>query len=178
MTSQASLSNSILCRWGNWVLEEMWRVPNITQQSCIMHFKVRKFNSGHHSVQFSCSVMSDFLWPHGLQHARSPCPLPTLGIYSNSCPLSQWWHLASHFLSSPFPPAFNLSQPQGLFQWIHSSHKMARVLGFQLQHQSFQWTPRTDFLQDGLVESPWSPRDSQESSPTPQFRNKSSSWPW
>ena len=42
------------------------------------------------SVQFSCSVVSDSLWPHGLQHARPPCPSPTPGVYSNSCPLSQW----------------------------------------------------------------------------------------
>ena len=52
----------------------------------------------------------------------------------------------SHPLSSPSPPAFNLSQPQGLFQWVSSKHQMARVLEFQLQHQSFQWTFRTDFL--------------------------------
>ena len=44
------------------------------------------------SVQFSCSIMSDSLWPHGLQHARPPCPLPTPGVYSNSCPLSRWRH--------------------------------------------------------------------------------------
>ena len=44
------------------------------------------------SVQFSCSVMSDSLWPHGLQHARLPCPSPTPRAYSNSCPLSQWCH--------------------------------------------------------------------------------------
>ena len=42
-----------------------------------------------HSVQFSCSVMSNSLWPHGLQHARLPCPSPTFGAYSNSCPLCQ-----------------------------------------------------------------------------------------
>ena len=52
----------------------------------------------------------------------------------------------SHPLSSPLPPAFNLSQHQGLFQWANSSHEVARVLEFQLQHQSFQWTPRTDLL--------------------------------
>ena len=50
----------------------------------------------------------------------------------------------SHPLSSPSPPAFNLSQHQGLFQWVSSSHQVAKVLEFQLQHQSFQWTPRTD----------------------------------
>ena len=77
----------------------------------------------------------------------------------------------SHPLSSPSPPAPNPSQHQGLFQWITSSHQMAKVLEFQPQHQSFQWTPRTDLLEDGLVGSPWSPRDSQESSPTPQFKS-------
>ena len=52
----------------------------------------------------------------------------------------------SHPLSSPSPAALNLSQNQGLFQWISSLHQVAKVLKFQLQHQSFQWTPRTDHL--------------------------------
>ena len=77
----------------------------------------------------------------------------------------------SHPLSSPSPHAFNCSQHQGLFQWVSSSHQVAKVLEFQLQHQSFQWTIRTDFLSDVLVGSPCSPRDSQESSPTPQFKS-------
>ena len=51
----------------------------------------------------------------------------------------------SHPLSSPSPPAFNLSQHQGLFQWVSSSHQVASVLEFQLQHQSFQWIFSTDF---------------------------------
>ena len=62
----------------------------------------------------------------------------------------------SHPLSSPSPPAPNPSQHQDLFQWVNSSHEVAKVLEFQLQHQSFQWTPRTDLLQDGLVGSPCS----------------------
>ena len=66
----------------------------------------------------------------------------------------------SHPLSSPSPPAPNPSQHQGLFQWVSSSHEVAKVLEFRLQHQSFQWTPRTDLLQDGLVGSPCSSRDS------------------
>ena len=82
---------------------------------------------------------------------------------------------ASHPLSSPSPSTFNLSQHQGLFKWVSSLHQVAKVLEFQLQHQSFQWTPRTDLLQDGLVGSPCSPRDSQESSPTPQSKSISSS---
>ena len=52
----------------------------------------------------------------------------------------------SHPLSSPSPPTFNLSQHQGLFKLVSSSHQVAKVLEFQLQHQSFQWTPRTDLL--------------------------------
>ena len=78
---------------------------------------------------------------------------------------------SSHPLSSPSPPAPNPSQHRGLFQWVNSLHEVAKVLEFQLQHQSFQRTPRTDLLQNGQVGSPCSPRDSQESSPTPQFKS-------
>ena len=81
----------------------------------------------------------------------------------------------SHSLSSPSPSAPSPSQHQSLFQWVNSSHEVAKVLEFQLHHQSFQWTPRTDLLEDGLVGSPCSPRDSQESSPTSQFRSINSS---
>ena len=81
----------------------------------------------------------------------------------------------SHPLSSPSPPAPNPSQHQGLFQWISSSHEVAKVLEFQLQHHSPKRVPRADLLQKGLVGSPCSPRDSQESSPTPQFKSINSS---
>ena len=70
------------------------------------------------SVQFSHSVMSDSLWPHGLQHARPPCPSPTPGVYSNSCPLSWWCHSTisssvvpvwSHLQSFPASGSFQMS---------------------------------------------------------------------
>ena len=77
----------------------------------------------------------------------------------------------SHHLSSPSSPVPSPSKHQGLFQWVNPSHEVAKVLEFQLQHQFFQWTPRTYLLPDGLVGSPCSPRDSQESSPTPQFKS-------
>ena len=80
-----------------------------------------------------------------------------------------------HPLSSPSPPARYLSQHQGLFKWVSSLHQVAKVLEFQLQHQSFQWIFRTYFLCDGLVGSPCSPRDSQESSSTTQFKSINSS---
>ena len=72
------------------------------------------------------------------------------------------------------PPPFNLSQHQGLLKWVGSLHQVTKVLEFQLQHQSFQWILRVDFLYDWLIWSPCSPRDSQESSPAPQFRSISS----
>ena len=67
----------------------------------------------------------------------------------------------SHPLSSPSPPAPNPSRHQSLFQWVNSSHEVAIVLEFQLQHHSLQRNPRADLLQNGLVGSPCSPRDSQ-----------------
>ena len=79
----------------------------------------------------------------------------------------------SHPLPSPSPPAFNLSQHQGLFQGVSSYHQEAKVLKLQFQHQSFQWIFRNDFLYDGLVHL-LDPRDSQESSPSPQFKSVNS----
>ena len=104
----------------------------------------------HNGIQFSsvhsnCSVVSDSLRPHGPQHTRPSCPSPSPRVRPNPCPLSRWCIQPSHPLSSP-SPALNLSQHQGLFQWVSSLHQVAKVLEFQLQHQSFQWIFRTDFL--------------------------------
>ena len=65
---------------------------------------------------FSCSVMSESLRPHELQHAGLPCPSPSSRVYSNSCPLSQWHHPTISSFVIPFS-CFNLSQHQGLFKW-------------------------------------------------------------
>ena len=92
------------------------------------------------SVQFSHSVVSDSLRPHGLPHARPPCPSPIPRVYSNSCPLSRWCHPTISSSVVPSPPAFHLSQHQGLFKWVSSLQQVAKVLEFQLQHQSFEWT--------------------------------------
>ena len=71
---------------------------------------------------------------------------PTPGSYTNSCPSISDVFQPYHFLSSPPPLTFKLSQHQGLFQWVNTSHQVAKVLELQLQHQSFQWIFRTDFL--------------------------------
>ena len=77
----------------------------------------------------------------------------------------------SHPLLPHSPPALNLSQNQGLFQWVSCSHLVAKVLELQFQHQSFQWIFRVDFFYDWLIWSPCYRRDCQESSPTPQFKS-------
>ena len=76
-----------------------------------------------------------------------------------------------HPLSDSSPPALSISQHQGFFQWVSSLHQVAKVLELQLQHQSFQWIFKIDFLYYWLVFAPCSPSDSQESSPILQFEN-------
>ena len=98
------------------------------------------------AVQFNHSVVTDSLQPHEQQHARPPVQHQLPEFTQTQV---HWVGDAiqpSHLLLSPSPPALNLSQHQGLFQWVSSSHQVAKVLKFQLQHQSFQWTLRTDFL--------------------------------
>ena len=87
--------------------------------------------------------MPNSLSSHGLQHTRLLCPSLTPGVYSNSYLLSRWCHPAITSSVIPSPPTFNLSQHEGLFQWVSSSHQVAKVLEFHLQHQSFQRIFRT-----------------------------------
>ena len=127
------------------------------------------------SVQFSGSVAFNSLWPHGLQHTRLPCPLPTPRVYSNSC---HWVGDAiqpSHPLSSLSPPAFNLSQNQGLFRWVSPLIRGPKYWSF-----SFSISPSNEY--SGLIcfRMDWLDllllgEDSQESSPTSCFRSINSS---
>ena len=78
---------------------------------------------------FSLQVMSNSLRPHGLQHARLPCPSLSPGPCLTSCPSNQSCYPT---ISSSSPPAFSLNQHQGLFQWVNSSHQVAKVLEFRL----------------------------------------------
>ena len=122
--------------------------------------------SSHFSVQFSCSVISNSFWPHGLQNARLPCPSPTPGACSNSCPSSRYCHPTISSCSSPllllpsiFPSIMVFSSDSVLhIRWLNH-------WSFQLQHQFFQGIFKTDFLYGGLVGSPCRLRDFQESSP-------------
>ena len=116
--------------------------------------------------------MSYSLWPHGLQHARPPCPSQLLELTQAHVYWVSHAIQPSHLLSSPSPLAFNLSQHQGFFQRVSSSHRVAKLLKLQpsvLPMNIQSWFPL------GLTGSPCSPRHSQESSPAPQFKGINSS---
>ena len=129
------------------------------------------------SVQFSHSVVSDSSRPHEPQNARPPCPSPTPKVYPNSCPLSQWCHPTISPSVVPFSSCLQFSQHQCLFKWVSSLHQVAKTsLEFQLQHQSFQWTPIQDW--SPLRWTGWISLQSKglsRSSPTPQFKSINSS---
>ena len=156
---------------------EVWN--EIAQLSFISKYMLHTYNptAGIDSVWFNSVTQSRLTLCDSMDHST-----PGLPVHHQLPEFTQthvhWVGAAiqpSHPLSSPSPPALNLSQHQGLFKWVSSSHEVAKLLEFQLQNQSFQRTPRTDLLQDGLAGSPCSPRDSQESSPTPQFKSINSS---
>ena len=121
-------------------------------------YKINIFSVPFSSVAQSCPALCDsmdYRTSGFLVHHQFPETTQT-HVHSTGEAIQQ-----SHPLSSPSPPAFNLSQHQGLFQWVSYSHQVAKALELQFQHQCFQWILRTDLLQNGLVGSPCSPRDSQ-----------------
>ena len=148
-------------QWRRWNIRRVVIWKPSEESSAVLHCWEVWLDS---SVQFSRSVVSALCDPMN-------CSTPGLPVHHKHLEFTQTHaHRVgdaiqpSHPLSSPSPPALNLSQHQGLLHWVNCLHEVAKLLEFQLQHQSFQWTPRTDLLQDGLVGSPCSPRDSQESS--------------
>ena len=154
----------------NWKFKMVWCLNQWRLWGSLQFHKVHFFFS-----QFSSVIQLCLLRPHGLQHARPPYPSPTPGVYPNSCPLSWWCHptisssvvpFSSHLQSFPASRSFLMSQffTSGV-QSIGISASTS-----VLPMNTLDWS-----LEDGLVGSPCSPRDSQESSPTPQFKSINSS---
>ena len=155
-------AGSPLCGWWPWRAHKGALPHHLGSSRCSIQFS---------AVAQSCLALCDPM----------DCSTPGFPVHHQLPELAQthvhWVGDAiqsSHPLLSP-SPAFSLSQNQSLFQWVHYLYQLAKVLEFQLQHQSFKSTFRTNFLWDGLVGSPCNPRDSQESSPTPQFKSINSS---
>ena len=129
--------------------------------------KIWKFTHPGCSVQFSCSVMSNSLRPHEPQHTRPPCPSPTPRIHPNPCPLSRWCHPTISSSVIPFSSCPQSFPASGSFQ-------MSQL--FTSGGQSIGASASTSVLPMNTQDwSPCSPRDSQESSPTPQFKSINSS---
>ena len=114
----------------------------------------------HSSVQFSCSVVSDFLWPHEPQDARPPCPSPTPGVHTNPGPLSQWCHPTSSSSVVPFSSCPQSFPASGSFQ-------MSQL--FASGGQSIRISASTLVLPMNTQD--WSPQGTLKSSLTPQFKN-------
>ena len=151
----------IWCSWN--IIEVIIKYLKIETMSFKSHNYVCKV-----SVQFSSdAVVSDTLRPHEPQHARPPCPSSTPGVHPNPCPLSWWCHPTISSSVSPFsscPQSFPVS---GSFQMSQLCIRGPKYWSF-----SFNISPSNEY--SGLLGSPCSPRNSQESSPTPQFKSISS----
>ena len=147
--------------YGNLVSDSIWNSIDPIFRLCSVRFS---------SVTQSCPTFCDPM----------DCSMPDFPVQHQLPELAQA-HVyrvcdaIQPALLSPSPSALSLSQHQGLFQWVGSSHQVAKVLELHLQHQSFEWIFKIDFLFDGLFGSPCSPRDSQQSSPTLQFKSINSS---
>ena len=129
------------------------------------------------SVQFSRSVASNSLRPHESQHARLPCPSPSPGVHSDSRPSSQWCHPAiilccPLLLLPPIPPSISVFSNESTLHMRRPKYWSFSFSIIPFKEQpglislEISWTD-----QNGLVGSPCHPRDSQESSPTPQFKS-------
>ena len=108
--------------------------------------------------QFSRSVMSDSLWPHGLQHARLPCPSPTPGVCSNSCPLSQWCHLTTSSSVIPFSSfivvvSFEIEKCE--FSSFTLFKIILAILGYLYFHINFRINPLQYSCLENLKDGAW-----------------------
>ena len=151
--------------WGTHL--QRWVIVGLYPE--VVHWEWVLMEQAH--PQFSHSVMSYSLRPHGLQHTRLPCPSPTPRACSNSHPSSQWWHITISSSVIPFSSCLLSFPGSGSFSNESVLHiRWSKYWSFSFS-QFFQWIFRTDFLWDWLVGSPCSPRDSQEYSSTPQFKS-------
>ena len=157
---------------GEWTFHETTQDPTSLHDMTLIDSNCLETSV---QFQFSHSVVSDNLQPHQLQHARTPCPSPTPGIHSDSHSSSPWCHPAISSSVIPFSscpqslPASESFPMSQLFAWGSQSTGVSALASF-LPKKSQGWSPS-----EWTGGSPCSPRDSQESSPTPQFKSINSS---
>ena len=127
------------------------------------------------SVQFSHSVMSDSLWPHKPQHVRTLCPPSTPGVHSNPCWLSRWCYPTISSFVVPFSSCSQSLPTLGSFQMSQVFASGGESIGVSTSASVLPMKTQNWFPLGRTIGSPCSPRDSQESSPTPQFKSINSS---
>ena len=137
--------------WLKWKIESIpfsWPKHCIPKKGCSVSLLKRNplFFSLLTSVQFGSVQSLSCLRPHGLQHARPPCPSLAPRPCSNSCPLSRWCHPTISSSLVRFSSHLQSFLASGSFPVSHFFTQVAKVLEFQLQHQSSQWIFRADFL--------------------------------
>ena len=132
--------------WERERVEERWRWKKIRNQ-VVGRERIREAGEKRESVQFSHSVMSSSATPW-LKHTRLPCSSPIPEAWSNSCPSGWWCHPTISSSVVPFSclQSFPALGSFPMNQFFESGHQVSKVLELQLQHLSFQWIFRTDFL--------------------------------
>ena len=142
--SRCSLQNKNTTQFFKWARDlNMHLLKEVTW----MENKLMRRCSTSFVIQFSHSVVFDSLLPHELQHARPPCPSPTVGVYPNTCPLSRWCHPTISSSVTPFsscPQSFPF--PSGSFLMSQLFVSGGQSIGVSASTSVFQWTPRTDLL--------------------------------
>ena len=128
-------------------------------------------NIFYHSVQFGCSVVSNSLRPHGLQHAKPPCPSPTPGVYSHSCPSSRWCHPTISSSIVPFSSCLQFFPASGSFPMSQFFASGGQSIGISALTSVLPMDIQDWFPLGWTLGSPCSPEDSQESFSTPQFKS-------
>ena len=139
-----------------------------------LYSRLQKQKHNFSSVQFSW-VMSDSLWPHGLQHVRLPCPSPTPKVYSNSCPSSQWCYPTISSSVTPFPSCLQSFPASGSFPMSRFFTSGGQSIGASASAPVLSMNNQGWFPLGILVWFPCCPRDSQESCPVLQFESINSS---
>ena len=129
--------------WGKSHFSHNWEKSK--KKDTVICFLLKVWNDTE-VVFFSPSVMSNSFQSHGLQHTSLPCPLLSPGVCSNSCLLSQWCHPSISSFVVPFSSCLQFFPATKSFPMSHFLHQAAKVLELQLQHQSFQWIFKVDFL--------------------------------
>ena len=164
----------------SYSLHQRWH-PAISSSDALFSFYSQSFpTSGTFPMRQLFALVSSVaqscltLRPHGLQHARPPYPSPTPGVYSNSCPLSRWCHPTISSSAVPFSPRLQSFPASGSFpmSWFFKSG--GQSIGISASTSVLPMNIQGWFPSDGLGGFPCYPMDSQESSPTPQFKSISS----